>query len=175
MTRVTMKQEAAFYKEASVNNIGNRMDKIIIGKGTHIRGELTIYPYGDGIEIGNNCYIGKGSVIRAADKVYIGNNVLIAHNVTIIDTDSHELDHRERAISYQKIITTGHPSNKGNVQTSPVIINDFAWISFNVAILKGVTVGEGAIIAAGSVVTKDVPPYTMVGGNPAKEIKMLIQ
>ncbi len=58
-----------------------------------------------------------------------------------------------------------------NVKSSPITIKDKAWIGFNSIILKGVTIGEGAVVAAGSVVTQDVPDYAVVGGNPAKIIK----
>jgi acetyltransferase-like isoleucine patch superfamily enzyme len=67
----------------------------------------------------------------------------------------------------------GHPKEITNVDSAPIIIEDHVWISFNSIILKGVTIGKGAIIAAGSVVTKDVAPFTLVAGNPAKLIKHL--
>ena len=67
----------------------------------------------------------------------------------------------------------GHPKEKGNVVTAPIIIEDYAWISYNVSILKGVKIGKGSIVAAGSVVTKDTPPFSIVAGNPAKVIKQL--
>ena len=147
--------------------------KIKIGKGTHIRGELCVYPYGNGIQIGDNCFIGINTVIRAGNSIIIGNNVLIAHNVSILDTDSHELDFLERAESYKEMLKKGHPLTPGNVKTAPVKIEDYAWISYNVCILKGVTIGKGAIVGAGSVVVHDVPDYTVVVGNPAKVIKNL--
>ncbi|MGC8751800.1 DapH/DapD/GlmU-related protein, partial [Hydrotalea sp.] len=65
----------------------------------------------------------------------------------------------------------GAYKNWEKVKSSPIKIADKAWIGFNVIILKGVTIGEGAIVGAGSVVTKDVPPYAVVAGNPAKIIK----
>lgn len=126
-----------------------------------------------GISIGDASYVGKYSVIRAADSISIGNHVLIAHNVTIIDTDSHEINHNERADSYLKMLKHGHPSSKGSVLTKPIEIKDYAWISYNVSVLKGVTIGEGAIIGAGSVVTHDIPDYSVAVGNPAKVIKYL--
>ena len=61
-----------------------------------------------------------------------------------------------------------------NIEVSPTIIEDDAWIGVNVIILKGLTIGKGAIIGAGSVVTKNVPPMTLVAGNPAKVIKELV-
>jgi acetyltransferase-like isoleucine patch superfamily enzyme len=173
LSEVTIGDKSHFYKEASVNNIANRKENISIGEGTHIRGELTVYGYGKGISIGDNCYIGVGSVIRAGEQISIGNNVLIAHYVTIIDTDSHEINYLERAESYRQLVTKGHPLSKGSIQTAPVFIDDFVWISFNVSILKGVRIGKGAIIAAGSVVVNDVEEFTLVAGNPAKPIKKI--
>jgi acetyltransferase-like isoleucine patch superfamily enzyme len=164
---------ATFYPEAEVINISGDKAKIVIGNNTHIRAELLVYAYAKILRIGNDCYVGKGSVIRAGQEIIIGNNVLIAHNVNIFDTDSHELAHLERSESYKQLLMHGHPGIKGNIAVAPVIIEDYAWINFNVIILKGVTIGKGAIVAAGSVVTKNVAPFTLVAGNPAKFIKQL--
>ncbi|GIW70458.1 MAG: hypothetical protein KatS3mg101_1205 [Patescibacteria group bacterium] len=60
------------------------------------------------------------------------------------------------------------PKTPPDVQTSPIVIEDYAWPSFNVSVLKGVKIGKGAIVAAGSVVTKDVPAWTLVGGEPCQ-------
>lgn len=122
--------------------------------------------------IGDNSYLGENSIIRAGNTITIGNNVLIAHNVTIIDTDSHEIDSSERAVSYKNLILNGHPKEvPDSVENSPILIKDYAWISYGVSILKGITIGEGAIIGCGSVVTHDIPDYCLAVGNPAKVIK----
>lgn len=89
--------------------------------------------------------------IRCAESISIGNGCAISHDFTVMDSDYHSID--------------------GLKKSSPVIIKDNVWIGTRVTILKGVTVGEGAVIAAGSVVTKDVPPHTVVAGVPAKVIK----
>ena len=172
-SKVQLGARSRFYSEALVENHAHVKDKIRIGNGTHIRGELTVYPYAIRLSIGDNSYVGKWSVIRAGEKISIGNNVLIAHNVTIIDSDSHELDHTERSNSFYNLVNFGHPKVKGNVKTKPIIIEDYVWISYGVSVLKGVTIGEGAIIGAGSVVTKDVPAWSVVAGNPAKVVKYL--
>jgi len=174
-SQVKIGKNSYFLPEAIVENHTRNRDKIVIGDGTRIRGELTIYPYGKSLQIGNNSYIGKWTVIRAGEKVVIGNNVLIAHSVTIIDSDSHEINYIERSNSYRKMITVGQPQTKGNIMTKPIIIEDYAWISYGCSILKGVTIGKGAIVGACSVVTKDVPPWTVVAGNPARIIKTLNQ
>ena len=163
--------KTVFYPESEFQNLSNDKSKIVIGKNTHIRGEILAYPYSEKMIIGDNCYVGVNTIIRCGEFIKIGDNVLIAHNVTIIDSDSHEIDAKERADSFINLIEHGHPLTKGSVKTSPIVINDNVWISYNVAILKGVTIGEGAIIAAGSIITKDVPPFTIAAGNPGKIIK----
>jgi acetyltransferase-like isoleucine patch superfamily enzyme len=171
--QVIIGKNSKFHPEAEVHNLQKQKNKIVIGKNTHIRGELLIWPYGEGITIGNDSYIGKNTIIRAAKKITIGNSVMIAHNVTIIDSDSHELNYVERDESFKRMIMEGHPLTKGNVMIASIIIEDHVWISYNVCILKGVTIGRGAIIGAGSVVTKDVPAFTLYAGNPAKFLRNL--
>jgi len=160
-----------FYPETIISNMQQNPSNIFIGNNTHIRGTLLIYKYGGKITIGKNCYVGDGSRIWSGEEIKIGNDVLIAHNVNIIDTQAHELDANERRERYIDLIKNGPWESKGNVSTKGIVINDKAWISLNAVILKGVTIGEGAIVAAGSIVVKDVAPYTMVAGNPAVFVK----
>lgn len=171
MNEVTASDSVRFYVGSSVSNFKNDPRGITIGPNTHIRGELLVFSYGGKISVGENVYIGDETRIWSADEVVIGNNVLISHNVNISDTSAHELDHVERAVGFKTIVRSGHSTNKGSVTTAPVIIEDYAWINPYSIILKGVRIGEGAVVGAGSVVVKDVPPFTMVAGNPAKIIK----
>jgi acetyltransferase-like isoleucine patch superfamily enzyme len=108
---------------------------------------------GNYIEIGNNTVINRFSYLDGRVSLKIGNNVNISH-YTLIQT----LTHDPQSIDFI-------------CQTKSVEIKDYAWIGARALICPGVTIGEGAIVAAGAVVTKDVPPYTIVGGNPAKFIK----
>lgn len=170
---VNLGEKSVLYEESRVYNLQKDKLKIDIGINTHIRGELFIWPYGNGISIGNNSFVGKNSTIWAGECITIGNGVLISHNVTIIDSDSHELDFKEREEKFVEMIHKGHPSHKGNVKTAPITIEDNVWISYNVCILKGVTIGKAAIVGAGSVVTKDVLPFTVVAGNPAEVVKYI--
>lgn len=160
-----------FYSQAQVFNHAADPSLIVIDTNTNVRGNILVFNYGGKITIGKNCYIGEGTNIWSGDKISIGNNVLISHNVNIVDTNSHELNSIERTDRYTQLIKYGPWKDKGSIDTAPIKIEDYVWISFNVIILKGVTIGEGAIVAAGSVVTKDVPAYSMVAGNPAKVIK----
>ena len=171
-TRVTG-TDFTFYPETIITNMQNDPSKIVIGTHTNVRGTLQIFKYGGKIMIGNDCYVGDGSRIWSGEEIHIGNDVLISHNVNIVDTQAHELDSAERANRHRALIKDGPWEQKGSIETRRIIIKDKVWISFNVIILKGVTIGEGAVVAAGSVVTKDVEPYTMVAGNPAKFIKQV--
>jgi acetyltransferase-like isoleucine patch superfamily enzyme len=147
--------------------------RISVGARTLIDGELLVHDYGGEIAIGEACYVGPGTRIWSGDHLRIGDHVFVAHNVTITDTNAHQIDALERAEHYQRTVVEARPFEKGSIESAPVVIGDHAWINFNAAILKGVTIGEGAIIGAGSVVTKDVPPYVLCAGNPARVIREL--
>ena len=163
----------SFLQDSYVDNQQNNPAMIIIGKETLVAGMLLIFKYGGTITIGNNCYIGDHSRLWSGESIYIGSNVFISHNVNIMDTNAHEINPFERQDSYSKLLKNGLPTEKGNVKTSPIVIDNHVWIGFNTIILKGVRIGEGAIIAAGSVITKDVPNYSLVAGNPARIIKQI--
>lgn len=132
-------------------------------------GAVTI---GNKSSVGHNCFV----ICTQPGGIYIGNEVLISWDVTIIDSNSHSLDpelRAEDAFNWLAGVETGQIGifkSWDNVESAPIRIEDRAWIGFGVTILKGVTIGKGAIVAAKSVVTKDVAPFTVVGGNPAKFI-----
>lgn len=111
------------------------------------------------IVIGKNSRI-HGTCIHAYEEITIGENCLIAANCQIVDSNRHEL-------------SFDNPSQRLKVSTKakPVRIGNNVWIGANSIILPGVTIGDGSIIAAGSIVTKDIPPFTLNGGNPSKELK----
>ena len=120
--------------------------------------------------IGQYCYIGKDSRIWSSVNISIGDRVLISHNVNIFDNITHPLSPKARHEQFKEIISKGHPK-KIDLDEQPITISNDALIGCMSIILRGITVGEGAVVGAGSVVTKDVPPYTIVAGNPAKIIK----
>jgi acetyltransferase-like isoleucine patch superfamily enzyme len=161
-----------FYRQASVYNLQHDKAKIRIGSNTHIRGEILVFPYGGDIQIGNACYIGEGTRIWSGEKIVMGNHVAIAHNVNIADF-AHESDYLERALEIEKICSKGHPAIKGNIPTAPIIIEDYVAIYPNVCIVRGVRIGEGAVISAGSVVLSNVQPFMLMMGNPARPMKNL--
>lgn len=131
------------------------------------------------IQIGDNVYIGASN-IYCANNIVIGNNVLISWGVKIYDHNSHSLTPEDRnydirlaGINVRKGNSLTLNKNWNNVTSEPIYIMDNVWIGMDATILKGVTIGENSIIAAGSIVTKDVEPNTIVGGNPATIIKKL--
>ncbi len=147
---------------------------IKIGKNSCIRGILVNMDDGNkggAIEIGENCYIGHDTRIWSLDRIKVGNNVLIAHNVNIFDNDTHPVDAMERREHAQNMIWgCGELKDYASLRRAPITIDDDSWIGCNSTILKGVTIGKGAIVAAGSVVTHDVKPWNTVAGNPARII-----
>ncbi|PKN92556.1 MAG: acyltransferase [Chloroflexi bacterium HGW-Chloroflexi-6] len=146
---------------AAIINPTNDANRICVGENTYILGRLLVFPHGGCIKIGDWCYVGHRTEIWSMDSVSIGNRVLISHNVNIIDTTAHSRDAVERHDHYYRILSTGHPTDVNNLPGifwNPIVIEDDVWISFNVTILRGVRIGAGSIISAGSIVTKDVPP-----------------
>ena len=131
--------------------------KIELLKGSFLKGNVVIQGSGKFI-LGKNSYISNFCVIGVNDSIWIGANVMIADNVSIRDTDHNFVD-----------INT--PMIKQGIITAPIIIKDDVWIGHGAVITKGVTIGQGAIIGANAVVTRDVPEYGIVGGVPAKLIR----
>lgn len=115
------------------------------------------------LKIGDNVGMSATSIV-CMQKVIIGNNVRLGGNTVIYDTDFHSLV-REQRIDKKK--------DQANVNNAPVIIEDGVFIGAHSTILKGVTIGEDAIIGACSVVTKSIPKNEIWGGNPAKFIRKL--
>ncbi len=115
--------------------------------------------YNPRIEIGDRTWIGKHCSIAAIHGVSIGKEVLFAGYVHITD-HSHGYEIPDVQISQQQLISKG-----------PVVIEDQCWLGFNCEILSGVHIGRHSVVAARAVVTKDVPAYSIVAGNPAKVIK----
>lgn len=131
------------------------------------------------VTIGEHSYIGNSTFISSSS-ITVGKNVTIAWGCTIYDHNSHSLDFKERRKDIDdqmRDIRAGVSFIKNKdwsgVKTAPINIKDDAWIGMNCIILKGVTIGEGAVLGAGSVVTKDVPAWTVVAGNPAKVVRQL--
>jgi acetyltransferase-like isoleucine patch superfamily enzyme len=112
------------------------------------------------LEIGEDCGF-TGTTLVAADRITIGDRVLVGGNASIVDFDFHPLTPEERA------------ENINAGAAAPIVIEDDVFVGMDALVLKGVTIGEGAVVGAGSVVTQDVPRRTVVAGNPARVVREL--
>ena len=127
--------------------------------GCKVSDDFRVFPpfttdFGKNIHLGNNVFINSGCRFQDQGGIYIGDNVLIGHNVVLAT-----LNHEE------------NPLKRGNLIPSPIRIGNDVWVGSNATILPGVTIGNGAIIAAGAVVTKDVNENSVVAGVPARYIR----
>jgi acetyltransferase-like isoleucine patch superfamily enzyme len=124
-----------------------------------------------------SCQVGdftllNGALIMAEERIEIGSHCLISWNVGIADSDFHPLAPAQRLIDAQALAPffKDRPA-RPKLETAPVVIGDNVWIGMNAIVLKGVTIGENSVVAAGAVVTKSVPSNTVVAGNPAVIVK----
>jgi acetyltransferase-like isoleucine patch superfamily enzyme len=134
-------------------------DKVTVGSYAIIR-PTNLYggEAGIGLKVGNNSSIGPYAYIGCSGYIEIGDNVMMSPRVSIYSENHVFAD-------------TAIPMIEQGVRRSFVKIEDDCWLASNSVILAGVTIGKGSVVAAGSIVTKDVPPYSIVGGNPARIIK----
>jgi acetyltransferase-like isoleucine patch superfamily enzyme len=142
---------------------------LVIGQGSIVNCRVDFDSPAGVVEIGNRTFIGASHLV-CHTRITIGDDSLISWGVEVVDHDSHSLDwhHRRNDVSaWMK-----GEKDWSNVTVKPVRIGNRTWIGFGAAILKGVTVGEGSIIGARAVVTRDVEPYTVVAGNPARVVRV---
>jgi acetyltransferase-like isoleucine patch superfamily enzyme len=171
-TNIILGKDVVFTIESDVKlNYG----KIVIGDNTVISGNLMTFGHGGNITIGKDSYIGAQTRIWSGVDIKIGDRVLVSHNCNIFDGTTHPIDKEIRAKHEKVVLSSGFPNELyETIYELPVQIGNDVWIGCNCILLKGVTIGEGSIVSAGSIVTKDIPPNVMVGGNPAKILKQLI-
>ena len=131
------------------------------------------------IGVNGSCTVGdftlmNGALVMAEERIEIGSRCLISWNVGIADSDFHPLAPAQRIIDAHALAPffKDRPP-RPTLRTAPVIISDNVWIGMNAIILKGVTIGENSVVAAGAVVTKSVPANVVVAGNPAVVTKQL--
>ncbi len=130
------------------------------------------------VKIGNNVHLGGVNII-CRSKIVIENDVTMAWGITLYDHNSHSIYWSKRQNDNVQCYSDYFEHNGNNVVNKdwssvvekPITIKSKAWIGFNVIILKGVTIGEGAVIGAGSIVTQDVPDWSVAAGNPARVVK----
>lgn len=127
--------------------------------GSSFRTGLSTYLPEAEIRIGDNCFL-NGTLIHCNERVHIGNNCMFGPGTILSDNDSHRV-----ALAFQ--------DRQGKPVSKPILIEDNVWIGMNCIIMKGVKIGKNSIIAAGSLVLKDVLPNSIYGGHPANFIKKI--
>jgi acetyltransferase-like isoleucine patch superfamily enzyme len=150
-----------------------------IGKNCMLNNSILFESSTGKVNIGDRCYFGSDGIIISRKEVIIGNDVTFAWGVTIYDHNSHSLAIQDRKeavkhfyLNYGKDDCFEKIDFK-NVKAGSITIKDNVWVGMDVLILKGVTIGEGAVIAARSVVFEDVEPYSIYAGNPARLVKKI--
>lgn len=171
-----LSERSLIFHTANCTNSG-RKEQIAIDEHCEIKGCVCCHGNGKVI-IGKHFYMGGFSYIHAADSISIGDCVIVSNHVRIMDNNSHPTDPDKR----KEMSLAGSTQADGTVsplwsatlaEHAPVVIEDNVWIGEFASIMKGVTIGKGAIIGSHAVVTKDVPPYSVVAGNPARIVKSL--
>lgn len=155
--KITMEMNNSYHTPEELREIMSRL----IGK--KVDDTFRLFPpfytnFGKNISIGKDVFINSGCHFQDQGGITIGDGSLIGHNV-VLATINHDL----------------LPSQKRKNHYAPITIGSNVWIGSNAVILPGITIGEWAVVAAGAVVTKDVPPYTVVGGTPAKIIRRVYE
>lgn len=147
-----------------------KANSLVVGNDTIFRARVDFDSDNGEIVVGDRTFVGRSHLV-CHSRIDIGNDVLIAWGVTIVDHNSHSINWMHRASDVKEFargVKSWH-----HVGRAPVVVRDRAWIGFNTIVLMGVTIGEGAVIGAGAVVTKDVPAYSIAAGNPARVIREL--
>jgi acetyltransferase-like isoleucine patch superfamily enzyme len=145
-------------------------NQLSVGEDSIIHAHISFEDSGGEIRIGSRTFIGRSSLV-CYRSVIIGDDVIMSWGITVVDHDSHSIDWPNRRNDVRE--WREGRKNWEHIAHAPVFIADKAWIGFNVSILKGVTIGEGAVIGACSVVTRDIAPYSVAVGNPARLVRSL--
>ena len=143
---------------------------LAIGENSIVEAKIVFEREDARVTIGARTFIGS-SLLACATQIVIGDDVLVSFGTTITDHDSHSTNFEHR--KHDVVMWRQGKKDWTHVRSRPVVIHNKAWVGMHSIILEGVNVGEGAIVAAGSVVTRDVPAYTIFGGNPARVIRSL--
>ncbi|MCC8075175.1 MAG: sugar O-acetyltransferase [Clostridiales bacterium] len=153
--RITMELNNQYHTPEEIREIMGRLT------GEKINASFRLFPpfytdFGKNIHIGRDVFINSGCHFQDQGGIVIGDGTMLGHNV-VLATINHDLD----------------PAQDRKNHYAPITIGAHVWVGSNATVLPGVTIGEWSVVAAGAVVTKDVPPYTVVGGVPAKIIKKI--
>lgn len=144
---------------------------IVVGRGCLVQGRLVAERDESRIELGDNVLVGPGTVLDCALSIIVEADVLISYECILADSDNHSLESELRTNDLANWMNGFHDWSHSAM--APIRICRGAWIGARSIILKGITIGAGAAVGMGSVVTKDVPARTIVAGNPARVIRTI--
>ena len=160
-----IERKASFARYRSAQPVG-------LALGDHVRvytwTEFNVDPMGM-VEVGRDSVL-VGAVFMCAERISLGDRVIVSYHVTIADSDFHPLDPDARRLDAIANAPGGDRSKRPRIESDPVVIEDDVWIGVGAIVLKGVRIGRGARILAGSVVTRDIPSGATVAGNPCRLI-----
>lgn len=164
---------APWQSKSAILNIkvkNNTGDSSAVTIGNYCNVNLSIFCNTKGkVEIGNHVYMNHGNSIRCDYHVSVGNNCMFGPNVKLWDTNNHPMSvslREKQAISVAEKIIDSYEAGGG-----PIIVEDNVWLCMDVTVLPNVRIGYGSVVAAGSIVTKDIPPMSFAAGVPAVKIK----
>ena len=147
---------------------------ITIGDDCYLMGNLVLYQSKAEVFIGNRTFIGPNTTFFCCKKIEILNDVMISWGCTLIDTNAHSIKSEERLDDVVAWKKGWQYKDWSKVESHSIRVEERCWVGFNSIVSKGVTLMVGSIVAAGSVVTKSTPPFTVIGGNPAVVIKQTV-
>lgn len=156
---------------ARMINLGSAEQAVLEGDCV-VRGCLRVEPQGR-MRIGSFVYVGDGAIVSAQSEVTIGEATLLAHGVMVFDNNSHPINPHAREIQFRRMVGVKDRYTPIVVDAAPVRIGRRCWIGMNAMVMKGVSVGDDTIVAAGSVVTADLPSGVVAAGNPARVLREL--
>jgi acetyltransferase-like isoleucine patch superfamily enzyme len=145
-------------------------NQLSVGEESIVHADISFEESGGNIRIGSRTFVGRSDLV-CYRSITIGDDVIMSWGITVVDHDSHSIEWGKR----RNDVRDWGKGQKDwqHIAHAPVVIGNKAWIGFNVSILKGVTIGEGAVIGACTVVTRDIPPWSVAVGNPATIIRSL--
>jgi acetyltransferase-like isoleucine patch superfamily enzyme len=156
---------------ARMINLGQPSQAVLEGDCV-VRGCIRLEPTGR-VHIARFAYVGDGVIISAQNEISIGESTLIAHGVMVFDNNSHPLNPHARDIQFRRMIGVKDRHTPIVVDSAPVTIGRGCWIGMQSMVMKGVSIGDDTIVAAGSVVVSDLPAGTIAAGNPARVVRNL--
>ena len=162
-------------------NLDGTGKRVFVGNNCVVASSFVFERKGHGkVTLGDRVHAGSSTNFISINGISIGDDVTIAYDCIFYDHDSHAIDWLDRKDDTLQEIRDDRMNgdflankNWSVVRSAPIVIEDKVWIGFGVTVLKGVRIGEGAVIGARSVVTKDIPAYCVAAGNPARVVKSI--